>query len=135
MNEKISRIQKEVGVMQKDKAGYNYKYFDINQLLEKLLPCLENEGLTLIQPLTHVEGRPALKTLIWDSKDMLEYVVPLPDLPDPQKMGSVITYYRRYALVSLLGLQAEDDDGASVTKAPNVATPNPTTNEVAGFDL
>ena len=135
MNEKISRIQKEVGVMQKDKAGYNYKYFDINQLLEKLLPCLENEGLTLIQPLTHVEGRPALKTLIWDSKDMLEYVVPLPDLPDPQKMGSVITYYRRYALVSLLGLQAEDDDGASVTKAPNVATPSPTTNAVAGFDL
>ena len=26
-------------------------------------------------------------------------------------MGSAITYYRRYTLASLLGLQADDDDG------------------------
>ena len=30
---------------------------------------------------------------------------------DAQKKGSEITYYRRYTLTSLLGLQAEDDDG------------------------
>jgi hypothetical protein len=35
----------------------------------------------------------------------------LPNLQDPQKLGSAITYYRRYTLQSLLGLQAEDDDG------------------------
>lgn len=29
---------------------------------------------------------------------------------DPQKMGSAITYYRRYALQSLFLLRAEDDD-------------------------
>lgn len=34
----------------------------------------------------------------------------LPDLNDPQKLGSAITYYRRYTLASLLGLQAVDDD-------------------------
>jgi hypothetical protein len=34
----------------------------------------------------------------------------LPNLQDPQ-LGSAITYYRRYTLQSLLGLQAEDDDG------------------------
>jgi hypothetical protein len=34
----------------------------------------------------------------------------LPNLQDPQKLGSAITY-RRYTLQSLLGLQAEDDDG------------------------
>jgi hypothetical protein len=32
----------------------------------------------------------------------------LPNL-HPQKLGSAITYYRRYTLQSLLGLQAEDD--------------------------
>jgi hypothetical protein len=32
----------------------------------------------------------------------------LPNLQDPQKLGSAITYYRRY-IYSLLGLQAEDD--------------------------
>ena len=35
----------------------------------------------------------------------------LPDISDPQKLGSCITYFRRYTLVSLLGLMAEDDDG------------------------
>jgi hypothetical protein len=34
----------------------------------------------------------------------------LPPIADPQKLGSCITYYRRYTLSSLLGLQAEDDD-------------------------
>ena len=35
----------------------------------------------------------------------------LPEISDPQKLGSCITYYRRYTLGSLLGLQSEDDDG------------------------
>ena len=39
------------------------------------------------------------------------------ELTDPQKMGSMITYYRRYTLQSLLGLQAEDDDGNSASQA------------------
>jgi hypothetical protein len=37
----------------------------------------------------------------------------LPENSDPQKMGSTITYFRRYALQSLFLLQAEDDDGHS----------------------
>ena len=38
---------------------------------------------------------------------------------DPQKLGSEITYYRRYTLQSLLGLQAEDDDAnMTVKKTP-----------------
>ena len=39
------------------------------------------------------------------------------ELSDPQKMGSMITYYRRYTLQSLLGLQAEDDDANAASKA------------------
>jgi hypothetical protein len=34
----------------------------------------------------------------------------LPSMNDPQKQGSAITYFRRYALQSLLALEAEDDD-------------------------
>ena len=37
--------------------------------------------------------------------------IPLGDISDPQKLGGAITYYRAYTLQSLLGLQAEDDDG------------------------
>ena len=38
---------------------------------------------------------------------------------DPQKLGSEITYYRRYTLQSLLALQAEDDDGNKAVSADN----------------
>ena len=37
--------------------------------------------------------------------------MPLPNDLDAQKMGSAITYFRRYTLQSLLALQAIDDDG------------------------
>jgi hypothetical protein len=32
-------------------------------------------------------------------------------MANPQKIGSNLTYYRRYALVTMLGLEDEDDDG------------------------
>lgn len=117
--EKIQNIQKKIGKMKKDTEGYNYKYFDINQLLEKLTPLLHEEGLTLIQPLTHIEGKPAIATIISDTKNpvsgvnnnIINYVMPLPEITKPQDMGSAITYYRRYSLQSLFALEAEDDDG------------------------
>ena len=37
---------------------------------------------------------------------------------DPQKMGSGITYAKRYGLQSLLGLPSEDDDGNDASKEP-----------------
>ncbi len=40
------------------------------------------------------------------------------DPTDPQKMGSGITYAKRYGLQSLLGLPSEDDDGNEASKAP-----------------
>ena len=123
MNDKILNIQTAIGKLTKEKEGYNYKYFDINQLVEKLLPLLKKEGITVTQPLTHIEGKPAIMTRLQSGEDTLEYTIPLPYLDDPQKMGSAITYYRRYSLQSLFMLQAEDDDAAS-TKEKTITYDN-----------
>jgi hypothetical protein len=116
MLEKIARIQDKIGKLTKDTKGYNYKYFDINQLLEKLQPLLREEKLVIIQPIVNGEVRTII--LNEDGKDMendkLMSSIKLPENVEPQKLGSAITYYRRYSLVSLLALEAEDDDGASV---------------------
>jgi len=40
------------------------------------------------------------------------------DPSDPQKMGSGITYAKRYGLQSALGLPSEDDDGNDASKEP-----------------
>jgi hypothetical protein len=44
-------------------------------------------------------------------------------MDDPQKLGSAVTYYRRYTLQSLLGLQAEDDDANSASQAVKSTKP------------
>ncbi len=115
--DKIHNVQQEVGKVKKDKSNPFYKssYFDINSLLEALLPLLKKEGLTVMQPLCSIDGvngiKPGIKTIITDGDNQLSEFTPLPDLQDPQKMGSCITYYRRYALQSFFCLQADDDDG------------------------
>lgn len=113
--DKILKLQTEIGVLSKTETNpfFKSKYMDINGLLAQLLPLLAKHGLTVMQPLCTVgESKPALNTLIYEGDKLLaDYAIPLPDLQDPQKMGSAITYYRRYALQSLFLLQAEDDDG------------------------
>lgn len=117
---KLLAFQKEVGAITKDSENpyFKSKYFDINKLLEEVKPILNKLGLVLLQPLENINGKPALRTIIFDTESentelayLMDSTIPLPENPDPQKMGSIITYFRRYAIQSLLGLQAEDDDG------------------------
>ena len=118
MHKKLLEIQKEIGAIAKDSTNpfYKKKYFDINSLLAQVKPILNKHGIVLLQGLTALEGKIGLNTVLLDadSDERIEYACPLPDLQDPQKMGSAITYFRRYALQSLLALEAEDDD-ANVT--------------------
>lgn len=109
MKEKIQKIQKEVGKLKKDTPGYNYKYFDINQLLEKLRPLLEENKLVVTQPIENGEVVTRIQDI--ETDDQITSSIKLPENVKPQDLGSAITYYRRYSLVSLLALEAEDDDG------------------------
>lgn len=113
--DKILKIQTEIGVLSKDQENpfFKSKYLDINGLLAQLVPMLSKNGITVVQPLTSLpDNSPALATIVMDGeKEICHSVFPLPNIQDPQKMGSAITYYRRYALQSLFLLQAQDDDG------------------------
>lgn len=114
---KLLELQKLLKPIKKDSQGYNYKYFDINALLTELKPHLNDLGLFLSQSIQVIDGVNVIVTEISDEgKVILESRILLPVQDDPQKFGSVITYYRRYALQSMLALEAEDDDAASVTK-------------------
>ena len=113
LNQKIDAVREKVGKIAKDKENpyFKSKYFDVNSLLDVLLPALKEEGLSLIQPLSNIGGKPSIRTIVSDGNEEIVSEVPLPENQDPQKMGSIITYFRRYALQSLFCLQAEDDDG------------------------
>jgi hypothetical protein len=122
MLEKIARIQDKIGVLVKDTKAYNYKYVDLNQIIEKLNPLLREEGLVLTQPI--LDG--SVFTRIYDKEEKfapVESFIKLPENVKPQDLGSAITYYRRYTLVSLLALTSEEDDDGKKAHESSVGLP------------
>lgn len=128
--EKLLEVQKEIGAIKKDATNpfFKSKYFDINSLLEQVKPTLNKHRLILLQGLTGNSDKLSLTTKLMDAdataetdKDMkqITFTCPLPETTDAQKAGSAITYFRRYALTSLLALEAEDDDGNTVADKPS----------------
>lgn len=115
LSTKLFALQNELGAISKEEANpfFKSKYFDINGLIKHVKPLLATHGLILVQPLAVVDGKNVLTTILIhaESEERIESSILLPEEKDPQKLGSAITYYRRYAIQSLLLLEAEDDDG------------------------
>jgi len=103
---KLFKAKQEIGKISKDSKNPFYKsmYFDINQLLEHVEPILQKHDLLVLQPIVNnsVESR----IVDVESEKFITSSIELTNQTDPQKRGSEITYYRRYTLASLLGLQA-----------------------------
>ena len=115
---KLLAVQKEVGAISKDSKNpfFKSKYFDINKLIEVVNPVLSNNGLVLLQPI--LEGKVFSRLIDAESGEVIESFLELPNLPKPQDLGSCVSYYRRYTLSSLLGLQATDEDGNGLKATP-----------------
>ena len=125
---KLWNAKQKIGKIAKNSKNPHFKntYADINALLEEVEPILLEYNLILIQPID--EG--FVKSVIIDIEtgENLTSSMKLPEIQDPQKVGSAVTYFRRYTLQSLLSLQAVDDDANLSTEA--VKTQKPTiTNE------
>lgn len=117
---KLLALQKAIKPIVKDSTNpfFKSKYFDINTLIADIKPIINELGLIIMQPLSNINGKASLKTLIIDEADgkiLIDSETILPENLDPQKMGAIITYFRRYSLQSILLLEAEDDDGNSAT--------------------
>lgn len=131
---------------------FKSKYASLDAHLEAVEPLLAKNGLVLIQPtgihpntgkgtvssiLMHVSGQFVTSIMELAAKDPT----------DCQKLGSSVTYFRRYTLGALLGMSAVDDDGedavgrTKLTKQASVVVPNgvsvgvATANSAAGVAL
>jgi len=98
---------------------FKSKYGDLNAYLSAVKQPLIDAGLVVIQ-LPESNG---LTTIL--SHESGEYISSTmqmkPSKDDPQGHGSALTYMRRYMLASILGLNAEDDDGNRANEKPNRA--------------
>jgi hypothetical protein len=99
--------------------AFKSKYANITSVLDAVLGDLTEVGLSVVQ---FPDGEHSLTTRLQHiSGEYMQATYPLkPSQATPQGVGSAMTYARRYALVSILGLGTEDDDGnaASVPGPP-----------------
>lgn len=123
-------VQKKMTPAMKDGKNPFTKsnYATLNSVMESCREVLLENGIWMTQlpvpaPIELGPGYLGLMTKLTHAKSgqwqSSLTVIPLPKT-DPQGMGSAITYARRYALTSMLGMITEDDDAESA----KIADPN-----------
>jgi len=122
----LADFQQEVPVIYKDTQGYGYSYADLPTIFEKINPLLKKYNLAFYQKVDLLEQPncvfDVLKTVIFHTETGEELTtttripngVELKGMNSFQVMGSGITYLRRYALSSLLGLVTDKDTDGNI---------------------
>jgi hypothetical protein len=118
----------------KDKTNPQFKsagYSSLDAVLAAVEPSLLANDLTIIH---HAAEGQYITTLYHKSGESLSSSLPLPSFADPQKMGSYLTYCRRYAITGLLGVCSdEDDDGNASSQPPQARAKALPTTRPAGM--
>jgi len=111
----LAKAQWEIEGAVKDKTNpaFRSRYADLGSVWDAIRGPMTKHGLSVIQ-MPHSDPTTFWLTtrLMHSSGEWLEGDYPLnPVKHDPQGYGSAITYARRYALMAVLGVAPEDDDG------------------------
>jgi hypothetical protein len=120
----LTTFQIKVGSIKKDSVNpfFKSKYASLTTIIEHITIPLAESGLCY----TQFPDDAGLTTVLMHSESgeyiQATYVMPVAKQNDPQALGSAITYARRYAIGSILGLAIDEDDDA------NAATQQPKAN-------
>jgi ERF superfamily len=109
---------------------YTYKYTPLKTIMTEIQPLLTKHRLIwTTSPGENEQGKPTLRyrLILADQKntpnqfvESIDGTMPLIfDGQGAQAYGSALTYARRYALVAVLNLVADDDDARSASRISN----------------
>lgn len=120
----LCKFQGAVETVRKEAVNpfFKSKYASLANILDVIRKPLFENGLSFVQL---PAGEHNLTTMLMHvSGEWIEETYSMtPTKNDPQGLGSVITYQRRYALGAVLGLNIDDDDdGNSGSKLPEQKT-------------
>ena len=113
----IMNFQEECPILHKNSSSYSGNYVGLTKVDSTVKPLLRKHGLIYTQFLTGV----SVNTTIWhvETGQNISESFEIPDVQPSkgmngyQNIGSGITYIRRYALCSALGIIADEDKDAS----------------------
>ena len=132
---------------------FKSKYADLKEVINSVKDALVNNGLGFYQSADTISETKEIVTTTVDKNGTTKteskivgyskitttifsvsgetitttYPLIISDTADPQKVGSAVTYAKRYALTAALGIASEDDDAQSVSRpAAQTASAKPT---------
>jgi hypothetical protein len=112
-------------------------YATLKSCLDTVRPTLARHGLVLMQFVMPSEngGDRLVTRLLHESGGFMEDEgISLVGADNMQKLGSAISYARRYGLLAILGLVGDPDDDAEIASAP-VAPPKAKPTPVMSDDM
>ena len=110
-----------------DNPYFNSKYADLKTVVEALKEPLKEAGLKYyFAPTEHTSDDGAkymtCDLIVMDDKTSMPFSFPFTQ-SDPQKIGSALTYAKRYLLTTVFNVIAEeDDDGNKASDVPTKVT-------------
>lgn len=112
----LNKFQSMMGpvIFDANNPFYKSKYATLSAIVSKAKPYLTESGLSVSQLL---EGDGGVTTILMHSSgEYLSSALFLKSIKDdPQGHGSAITYARRYAYASILGIVSDEDDDANAS--------------------
>ena len=121
INAALVKALNEMPNVRKTGTGNYGKFAELHELIESVRVVLARHDLAFMQDVSGLpDGRIGITTILVHSsgEQVATGPLPMPAPNDPQKVGSAITYARRYALMATLGIATEDDDGQAAKPAP-----------------
>lgn len=120
----LVKAQSVMGNAIKDAKNPFFKssYANLNAVREAVLPAMNANGISVLQPTIHIDGKSFVETMLLHESG--EFISSLTEIivnkaNDAQQQGSGISYARRYGLQSLANIGADDDDGESAVGRGN----------------
>jgi len=140
LNTALAKAQGELFAAKKDSINPHFKskYADLASVWEACREALSSNGLSVTQmPAEFQNNIMTLVTRISHSSgEWLEQTMTCPvGKPDPQGIGSCLTYMRRYALAAVVGVYQDDDDANSASYAPKERPATLTDDELSKIKL
>lgn len=128
IQEALSKAQSEITGAAKDATNPHFKsqYATLASAWEAWQKAGPKHGLSIIQTIGNGENDRTYVTtrLGHASGEWIQDLTPLViGKNDMQGLGSAITYARRYALMAMVGLAPEDDDGNKAAQSPAPSAP------------
>ena len=125
----LAKAQATLSNVSKDKANpfFKSKYADLGSVLDSIRGPLADNDLAIVQTTEYVDGVTLLCTaLLHKSGQSISGRYPIISTKqDPQGYGSAMTYARRYTIMAIVGVAAEDDDANAASAVPNAPRPQP----------